>query len=162
MKTDNTLSVIRQKIEDLPNVVMYSMNQHGVKFPSDIIDFVRIDDDDQLWFISHLSNRLLNECDQIFPVRLHFFKKDIDHFVEISGRATIMSEISQPELFAPEDDKIKHPVLIKMTMNNIEYTELNIILPKSKLRLFAEWAYKWLVQHLSLDRHHGSTLEKSH
>ncbi len=162
MKTDNTLSIIRQKIEDLPNVVMYSMNQHGVKFPSDIIDFVRIDDDDQLWFISHLSNRLLNECDQTFPVRLHFFKKDIDDFVEISGRATIMSAISQPEIFAPEGDEIKHPVLIKMTMSNIEYTESVVVPIKSKFRLWAEQSYRWIIRHFTLHRQQGSSFGNSH
>ena len=162
MKMDNTLSVIRQKIEDLPNVVMYSMNQHGFKLPSDIINFVSLDEDGQLWFISYFPAQLLAQCDNVFPVRLHFFKRGNDAFMEISGKATIMSNISQPDLFAPEDAETKKSVLIKMTMNNVEYTEPLVKAGKSKLRLMMEQSYRWIVRQFAFHNHHNSSFGGSH
>ncbi len=144
MKTDNTLSVIKQKIEDLPNVVMYSMNQHGFKFPSCTVNYISIDDDRQLWFLSQFSNRLLRECEQVFPARLHFFRKGFDAFVEVSGRAAIMSNIQTPEFFDRKGVETKKSVLIKMMINNIEYTEFVRTPVKSRFRLQMERGYKWL------------------
>jgi len=162
METENNLSQVRQKIADLPGAIMYSINQHGIKLPSDNIDFVRIDDDAQLWFISHFPPKILKECNQVFPARLHFFRNGTDVSLEISGKATIMSNISDTELYAPQDMKAKKSVLIKMTMNIIQYTESYIVPVKSKLHLLVERGYRWLVKHLALDVTHSSSLEKSH
>jgi len=162
MKTDNTLSVIRQKIEDLPNVVMYSMNQHGFIFPSCSVNFISIDEDRQLWFLSQFSNKLLSECEQVFPARLHFYKKGFDAFVEVSGKAAIMSNTQSPELYVRKDVEAKKSVLIKMMISNIEYTESFVVPLKSKFRLWAEDAYKWIVRHFVLPKRHGSSLGGSH
>jgi hypothetical protein len=73
--TDSNLQFIREKIYQVRSAIMYSMSNELVKIPNNIITAVKVDEEGQLWFISKRPVQDLEQCEQSFPVRLHFFVK---------------------------------------------------------------------------------------
>ena len=155
MTTDPNFQFIREKIATLRTAVMYSMSNSLVKLPNDIVSLVKMDEEGQLWFLAHFPSQSLNECERSFPVRLHFFRKGHDFFVEVSGKATIESDLDEPGT----DDRTA--VLVKMTMKNIEYREPHAV-SKTRLQVLVEKSYQWMLRHVGFAHHEGSVLSKIH
>lgn len=154
MTSDFNFEFIAGKIATLRTAVMYSMSNSLVKLPNDIVTSLKVDEDGQLWFLSHLPSQPLSECEQVFPVRLHFFRKGYDFFVEVSGKATIMNNSFSDNSFNSSDVNNKKYVLIKMTMSNIEYTEPHTNKNKTKVEQLAGKCYQWMLGNFGF--HHSS------
>lgn len=157
MVTDNNFQFISKKVALLRTAVMYSMSNNLVKIPNDIVNYVNIDEDGQLWFISHLPCQLLSECEREFPARLHFFRKGYDFFVEVSGKAVVVSDICSDSV-----NNENNSVLIKMTMKNIEYREPHAKKDKTKVQVLVEKSYKWMLRNVGFSHSGGSVLSKFH
>lgn len=157
MVTDSNFRFISEKIAQLRTAVMYSMSNNLVKLPNDIVNYVNIDGDGQLWFLSHLPPQLLSECEKTFPARLHFFRKGYDYFVEVSGKATIVSDI-----YSNVEARDKNAVLIKMSMTNIEYREPHAKREKNKMQVLVEKSYRWMLRNIGFSHSGESVLSKLH
>ena len=157
MVTDSNFRFISEKISELKTAVMYSMSNGLVRLPNDIVTYVNIDEEGQLWFLSHLPHQLLSECEREFPARLHFFRKGYDYFVEVSGKATIVSDIS-----SGGSSRENNAVLIKMSMRDIEYREPHAPREKTKIQLMFEKSYKWMLRNIGFSHSGESVLRKLH
>lgn len=155
MVNDSNFRFIREKVAQLRTAIMYSMSNDLVKLPNDIVSYVNIDGDGQLWFLSHLPPQLLSECEKTFPARLHFFRKGYDYFVEVSGKATIVSDI-----YSNEEGRDKNAVLIKMSMTNIEYREPHVKREKNKMQVLVEKSYRWMLRNIGFAHSGESVLSK--
>jgi hypothetical protein len=162
MTTDTNLQFISKKIGLLQTAVMYSMSNSLIKLPNDIVNLVKIDEDGYLWFLAHLPSQSLSECERVFPVRLHFFRKGYDFFVEVSGKATIEDVVVEPGCKQLEDINTKRTVLVKMTMPNIEYREPHARREKTKLQIAIERSYKWMLKNVGLHYTEPSVFGKIH
>lgn len=158
MNTDQNLQFIREKIGLLRSAVMYSMSNSLVKLPNDIVNLVKIDEEGELWFLAHCPAQSLAECEMVFPVRLHFFRKGYDFFVEVSGKATIESDMADPAL----SNDGRSAVLVKMTMKNIEYRKPHARKDKTKLQEIVEKSYKWMLRNVGFNHTGGSIFSKIH
>ena len=157
MVTDSNFRFICDKISELRTAVMYSMSNELVRLPNDIVTYVNIDEEGQLWFLSHLPPQLVSECEREFPARLHFFRKGYDYFIEVSGKAEIVSDIS-----SDSENNENNAVLIKMTMRNVEYREPHAKKEKTKMQLALEKSYKWMLRNIGFSHSVESVLSKLH
>jgi general stress protein 26 len=157
MVTDSNFRFICDKIQELRTAVMYSMSNELVRLPNDIVTYVNIDEEGQLWFLSHLPPQLVSECEREFPARLHFFRKGYDYFIEVSGKAEIVSDIS-----SDSENQENNAVLIKMTMRNVEYREPHARREKTKMQLALEKSYKWMLKNIGFSHSGESVLSKLH
>ncbi len=156
MAIDNNLQFIREKIYEIKTAVMYSMSNGVVRLPNSIVQVVKIDEEGNLWFVCTPSMRQLDPAECVFPARLHFYRKGKFFRVEVSGKATIMNNeavTTQPG---------EKPLLIKMTMNNVEYNQAQEKRPKSKLETVVTDTYKWLLRTIAIPRQEKSVLSKLH
>lgn len=161
--TDGNLQFIRQKIYQLRSAIMYSMSNELVKIPNNIVTAIRVDDEGNLWFLAKRPSQFVSECEQNFPARLHFYRKGIRFFMEVSGKATIVNNACN--LGTAETDVAgvqEKPILIKMTMRNIEYVEAAERKRKTKLDVLFENGYKWLARTIAFHRHTKPVLAKLH
>lgn len=162
MTTDSNLQFIREKISQLRTAVMYSMSNSISRLPNDIVTALRVDETGELWFICR--GPLLKEYEQTFPARLCFYKKGLDFFVEVSGKATVVTDDpSTDDLQAGIDnaDSQKY-LLVKMKMTNISYTEPNARRAKNKLEVLLENGYKWFLRTAVHKEQSVSVLAKLH
>jgi general stress protein 26 len=155
MANDLNLQFIRDKVYQLRSAIMYSMSNELVKIPNNVVTALRIDEEGNLWFLSKRPAQFVSECEQSFPARLHFYRKGISFFVEVSGKATIVND----ETISTTQSVNDKPVLIKMTMRNIEYVEPNER-KKNKFELTLDNAYKWILKTITLPRHSKPFLAK--
>jgi hypothetical protein len=156
---DNNLQFIREKIYEIKSAVMYSMSNELVRIPNSIVTVLKVDDEAQIWFLCTPPTFRIEECECVFPARLHFYRKGKFFHIEVSGRAVIMNK----EYNSPDSDEQKgKPVLIKMSMRDIEYTVVNEKRPKNRVELMLENGYKWLLRTIALPRHEKSVLSRLH
>jgi general stress protein 26 len=161
MVIDSNLQFIREKIYQVRSAVMYSMSNELVKIPNNIVTALKVDDEGQLWFLSKRPLQDVDQCERDFPARLLFYRKGIPFYLEVSGKATIVNNafgIGKSEDIA--ETKKEQPVLIKMSMKNLEYTEPAERRRKNRLELFLEESYKWLLHSMAFHRHTKSVLHK--
>jgi hypothetical protein len=145
MLSDGNLQFIRQKIYQLRSAIMYSMSNELVKIPNNIVTAIRVDDEGNLWFLSKRPAQFVSECEQNFPARLHFYRN-------VNDGSDINTSIAGFE----------KPVLIKMTMKNIEYVEPAERKRKSRVEMMIENGYKWLARTIAFPRHSKPLLAKLH
>src|SRR5690242_3284628 len=120
MTPDNNKEFIQTKLSQIENAVMYSMGNNLGKLPNDVIHFLRIDDGGQIWFTGHKPRGWVRTYDQRFPVRLLFYRKGIDFYIETNGIASIANA---EEILQNRDAIEQGGVLFKMTPSSLEYTE---------------------------------------
>lgn len=160
MTTDPNLNEVREKIYRLRTAIMYSMCDEVYKLPNSIVTVVQVDDEGQLWFICQKPLHNIAEYKHSFPVRLHFYHKGIFFYMEISGKATIIEEDYSGDL-PGEAATVEDPMLIKVAMDLIEYTELYGKKAKSRLEAFIEKGYNWMLCHIALPHHAKPELSKN-
>ncbi len=149
MTTDTNLKEIREKIYELRTAIMYSMSNDVFKLPNSIVTAIHVDDSGHLWFIYQSSLQNISSCEESFPVRLHFYRKGVFFHLEVSGKATIVEDAHCDFMqnVTPEKGKV---VLIKMTMNAIEYTEPFGRKERNRLEQFMEKGYKWVLRSIAI------------
>ena len=163
MASDNNLQFIREKIYEIRNAFMYSMSNGLVKIPNNILYVVKVDEDGQLWFVCTAPAQRVEECEAVFPARLLFYKKGKFFHIEVSGKATIVKDSQQTDTSLPaSNDDSAQPVLLKMSMMNVEYTSAAENRQKGKLEVMLENGYKWMLRNLAIPRHEKSVFSKLH
>jgi len=164
MTTSSNLQFIREKIFELRSAIMYPMSNELVHLPNNIVTAVRVDDDGQIWFLVRRPVQSVSECEQVFPVMLKFYRKGVSFFLEVSGKATIVTG-ADPEFpqssYNTSMGTGGKPLLIKMTMTSIDYIE-PVDKRKTRLEHLIESAYKWLLKTTSFQRHPKPILAKRH
>ena len=121
MENDYKLMFIKNKLQQIKNAVMYSANNNIVRLPNDIVEFESIDDDGILWFSAHIPRQWVKSYELHFPVKLIFYKKGVDYFVEITGTAVVVNK--QDVIFGTENINYGGKLLLKMVPYYMEYTE---------------------------------------
>lgn len=155
MTTDSNLQFIREKIYQVRSAIMYSMSNELIKLPNNIVKAVKVDEEGQLWFICKHPGRQVDQCDQTFPARLHFYRKGVFFHVEVSGKATIVNDTN----VSTTTGGIEKPLLIKMTMNSVEYTEPHEK-KKTRAEILLEQGYKWLLHKIAIAHDNKPILAK--
>ncbi len=151
--TDTNLQFIREKIYRVRSAIMYSMTDELIKLPNSIITAIKVDDEGQLWFLCNRPAHSLEYCSQTFPVRLHFYRKGTFFHLEISGKAEIVNNNYVGEEGQPK------PLLIKMSMANIEYTEQEDK-RKSTVEQWLDKAYGWAARHIAVSHNSKPVLSR--
>lgn len=157
MASDSNLQFIREKIGQLRNAVMYVSSSGLVKLGNDVVTALNVDEEGQLWFLTNRPGQHLEECEQSFPARLLFYRKGIQYFMEISGRATIVNNDYSGD--SGKNGKFKK-VLVKLEMVNVEYREPHAKRPKNRIELLLENWYVWFLRAVSVHHDTGSVLKK--
>lgn len=151
MATDTNLQFIRQKLYELRNAIMYNGSSSLVKIPNNIISLVKVDEEGDVWFTAKNASANIEACDKCFPARLHFYRKGLTFFMEVSGKATIESHSYKG------DDRL---VLLKMNLANVEYTEPDTERKMGLIERNIVKAYQWFLQAFAVSRRERSIFPK--
>lgn len=152
MAHDINLQFIRERISELKNAIMYNNSQDVLRVPNNIAEAVEVDKEGILWFTIKRPSGYMQQCDQIFPARLHFYRKGYFYHIEVSGKATVVNYV-----YSNTKEDI---VLLRMDMNEVEYTEPHAVREKSFVEKYATRAYNWLARTFSFDHRESSVFPK--
>jgi len=151
MTTDNNKEFLQRKLSEIENAVMYPMNNDLGKLPNDVIHFLKIDDTGQIWFTGHKPRGWVRTYDQHFPVKLLFYRKGINYYIETNGIATIANA---EEVLQHREDMNQGNVLFKMTPSLLELTEKGRQHAAPGLNKFTSTIYNWFMRLLAINQFH--------
>ena len=118
MENDYKLLFIKNKLQQIKSAVMYSANSTITRLPNDIVEFETIDEDGLLWFTAHVPRHWEKAYELHFPLKLIFYKKGIEYYVEINGTAVVVNK--QEAMYG---DTHGGKLLLKMVPYYMEYTQ---------------------------------------
>jgi hypothetical protein len=151
MTIDSNKEFIQNKLGQIESAVMYPMSSDVGKLPNDVIHFLKVDDYGQIWFAGHKPRGWVRTYDQRFPVRLLFYRKGIEFYIETSGVATIANA---EEILQHRDLINDGAVLYKMTPTLLEYTQTRKPQPAAGTNKFSNIFYNWFMRLLAINPIH--------
>ena len=92
MTIDYNLQFIRGKLSTISNAIMYNMSINTARLPNDIVRFLDIDEQGRIMFSIQTPKYNKGVIESSIPVRLFFYQKGLDYYVEASGMASIECE----------------------------------------------------------------------
>ena len=128
MLTANDLNFLREKINELRSALFFNASSAVLRLPTCIITTEKMDDAGQVWFFVNRPEQYLHEFDKEFPARLDFFRKGKRFFLQLTGKAYIITDPEElNEVVSLTDDvkqkAISHKVLLKFKIATANYYE---------------------------------------
>ena len=128
MLTENQLNFFREKIQELRSALFFNTSNAVLKLPPCIISTLKVDEAGQVWFFVNRPGQYLHEFDKEFPAKLNFFRKGKRFFLNLTGKAFIISDPEELNELVSVDDEVKQKamvnmVLIKFKITNVHYDE---------------------------------------
>lgn len=120
MENDYKLMFIKNKLQQIKSAVMYTTNSNVPRLPNDIVEFESVDDEGILWFSAHIPRQWVKAYELHFPVKLIFYRKAVDYYVEITGTAVV---VNKQDVIHSVNNIQGGKMLLKMVPYYIEYTE---------------------------------------
>lgn len=150
MITNNQLQFLREKIQEIGSAIFFNLSDSVLKLPTSIVTTLQVDDYGFVWFLVQKPKQYLREFETEFPARLDFFKKGINCFLQVSGKAWVVSDPEEmnaleslpetvKELAAGEGDM----VLVKVKMLRAEYHETQTRVPNSRWHNAVSNMFTW-------------------
>jgi len=126
-ETETTpIHFLTEKINDIRSALFFSQNEGIIKMPTSIITVLRVDDDGFIWFFVNRPQQYLDAFEKEFPARLDFFRKGKSYFLQVTGKAYMVTDqevIDELAGVAPniQESAMHELVLMKVKMYNAEY-----------------------------------------
>jgi general stress protein 26 len=130
MQANQQLCFLKEKIQEIRSAIFFNLSQSVLKLPTSIVETIRVDDFGFVWFYIQKPKQDLREFEKEFPVRMDFFKKGINYFVQVEGKAWVVNDPEEinalnalDTLSDEESKKMNNMVLVKVKMQKADYHE---------------------------------------
>ena len=128
MQVNQQFNFVQQKIEEIGTAIFFNLSDSVLKFPTTIVSTLKVDDFGFVWLLVQKPKQSLREFEEGFPVRLDFYKKGKNYFLQVSGKAWVVTdpeEINALSLFQEDiTEKMNaEMVLVKVKMLKADYHE---------------------------------------
>lgn len=146
MKSMHNIKFLQQRIQEIGSALFYSMSSAVLKFPTTIVNTIKVDEFGNIWFFVNRPEQQLTEFDWEFPAQMQFYRKGKSYFLQIAGKACIVNDPEEVNGLQglPEDARLKaihEMVLIKLKISVVQYHEYC----ETQLKLnFWQKIYNWL------------------
>jgi general stress protein 26 len=127
MSANPQLNFLREKIQEIGSAIFFNLSDAVLKFPTSIVSTLKVDDYGYIWFFMKKPKQNIKEFETEFPVRLDFFKKGKEYFLQVMGKASIIMDPEELNLFMDAEEVTDclngDVVLIKVKMLKAEFFE---------------------------------------
>ena len=126
MQANQQLSFLKEKIQEIGSAIFFNLSESVLKLPTSIVETLKVDDFGFVWFYIQKPKQDLREFDKEFPVIMDFFRKGKSHFLQLEGKAWMVSdpeEINSLNVSEEEKNKMHEMVLVKVKIQKAEYRE---------------------------------------
>lgn len=128
MATNQQLNFLQEKIQEIGSAIFFNLSDSVLRFPTSIVSTLKVDDYGFVWFLIQKPIQNLTEFEMEFPVRLDFFRKGKNYFLQVSGKAWVVNdpeEINTLEILPAEamQPTMNEMVLVKVKIMKADYYE---------------------------------------
>lgn len=125
------LAFLQEKIEQIGSAIFFNQSESVLKLPTSLVSNIKVDDFGYLWFFVQKPKQNVQEFDNEFPVRMDFFKKGVDYFLQVSGKGWVVTDPEEQNTFLEMFNDIhanllEEMVLVKVKMLKAEYYETQL------------------------------------
>lgn len=129
MQANQQLTFLQEKIQEIGSAIFFNLSNSILKLPTSIVNTLKVDDYGYVWFYVQKPKQDLREFDKEFPVRMDFFRKGMNYFLQVMGKAWVVTD--PEEMFVLPDDLRNQPVdensvLVKVKMLKAEYHDISV------------------------------------
>ncbi len=128
MQANQQLTFLQEKIDDIRSAIFFNLSDSVLKLPTSIVTSQKVDEYGFIWFFMQKPRQDVREFDKEFPVRLDFFKKGSNCFLQVTGKAWVVTDPEEVNSLdadiSPEDKAtLGEVLLLKVKMLKAEYHE---------------------------------------
>ena len=128
MATIQQLNFLQDKIKEIGSAIFFNLSDSVLRLPTSIVTTVKVDDYGFVWFNIQKPRQQLKEFESEFPVRLDFFKKGQNCFLQVMGKGWVVTDPEEMNAFAPIPENTRQVVstdmvLVKVKILRAEYYE---------------------------------------
>ncbi|HEX7844780.1 MAG TPA: hypothetical protein VF476_03205 [Chitinophagaceae bacterium] len=119
---DTNIQLIKEKLSCIPNALLCNLSDNDEKFPNSLVEYSSIDESGKLLMKMPKPLKLYGCYEKKFPVRLLFYRKDLDYYIESSGVAEVDPDTAVASLFPVSQPEY---LLLKIAPSFIQVVENN-------------------------------------
>ena len=128
MKPADCIPFLQHKIQGIGSALLYNESCGVLRFPTTIVSILKVDEVANIWFFTNRPEQHLQEFDREFPVHMQLYRKGKGYYLQITGKAYIVSDPEELNGLIGLSDEIKakafkEMVLIKVKIGSAEYYE---------------------------------------
>lgn len=128
MTPNQQLQFLQEKIKEINSAIFFNLSDAVLKFPTTIVSTLKVDDYGYVWFFVKKPKQNINEFETEFPVRLDYFKKGTEYFLQIMGKAWVITDPEELNTFIAvneevEKQDVEDTVLVKVKMMKADFQE---------------------------------------
>jgi general stress protein 26 len=152
MIQDMSISVLREKIQELGNALFMSESNALISLPTHVVRVSEVDEEGNIWFIIPKPTQVIESFSKEMPAKLDFFKKGSSFFMKISGVASIVwtaNEMKEKNLSNEFTASLmKGNVAVKVKVELSEYIKKAPKATSNPLLHVGAQVYNWLLNPL--------------
>src|SRR3982750_3520833 len=99
MATNQQLNFLQEKIQEIGSAIFFNESDSVLKLPTSIVTTLKVDEYGYVWFFIQKPKQDLREFDNEFPVRLDFFKKGKNYFLQVKGKGWVVTDPEEMNSF---------------------------------------------------------------
>lgn len=126
-QSSHQLNFLQQKIQQIGSAIFFNLSDSVLKLPTSLVSSLKVDDYGYVWFFVKRPQQQLQEFENEFPVRLDFFKKGSEYFLQVMGKGFVVNdpeEINTLQMSEEWNNLVwEDMVLVKVKMMKAEYYE---------------------------------------
>ncbi len=120
MATNQQLTFLQEKILEIRSAIFYNLSDSVLKLPTSIVTTLKVDDYGYVWFLTQKPKQSLKEFETDFPVRLDFFKKGTNYFLQVSGKGWIVTDPEEMNALENISEEMKNLALYEMALVKVK------------------------------------------
>jgi len=128
MTANQQLNFLQEKIKEINSAIFFNLSDSVLKLPTSVVNTLKVDDFGYVWMLFKKPKQHLKEFENGFPVRLDYFKKGSTCFLQIMGKAWVVTDPEEVNTFIDMNEEVDfamldESVLVKVKMLKAEYYE---------------------------------------
>lgn len=127
MTPNQQLQFLQEKIKDINSAIFFNLSDAVLKFPTTLVSTLKVDDYGYVWFFVKKPKQNIKEFETEFPVRLDYFKKGTEYFLQIMGKAKVITDPEEVNIFMATEEvseqDVEDCVLVKVKMMKADFQQ---------------------------------------
>ncbi len=144
------LNFLREKITDLKTALLYSNSESVLRLPTTIVTSINVDELGQIWLLVPRPPQNIQEFERNFPVKLNFYRKGKDFYLNVSGKGTIVLEPGELDEVADnvsvDSMNPDQWILLKVAVDAVEFHDHSMAEKHSWISAISAHVNRWISQ----------------
>lgn len=130
MTSNQHLDFLQERIEEIGSAIFYNLSNSVLRLPTSVVTSLKVDEYGFVWFCLQKPKQHLSQFEQEFPVKLDFYKKGKGFFLQVAGKAFVVTDPEEMNAYVSGSEDIKKfagdsVVLLKVKIQKADCYQTN-------------------------------------